>query len=161
MIAAALAQPSDLRLLRRELRGLLLPGQRELHVKREKEPRQRQLAGSISRLPVEVHVYSRTCERQEEHARQACIERLACDLLGRGAQRLVLDSRAELDRNDKTTISAAALQHPPHTRFAYVHVDSNSESLLWVADTVAWCVGAGGQWRRRIDSIVGAVIDLD
>jgi hypothetical protein len=27
--------------------------------------------------------------------------------------------------------------------------------------TMAWCFNAGGYWRKRIDPIVGAVIDLD
>lgn len=42
----------------------------------------------------------------------------------------------------------------------YEHVDSTSESLLWIADIVAWCFGAGREWRKRIDSIVSTVVDL-
>jgi hypothetical protein len=42
----------------------------------------------------------------------------------------------------------------------YEHVDSTSESLLWIADIVAWCFGAGQDWRKRIDPIVNAVVDL-
>ena len=38
-VAAAIARPQNLRPLRRDLRSLLLPGQRELHFKKEKEPR--------------------------------------------------------------------------------------------------------------------------
>ncbi|HEV2778008.1 MAG TPA: hypothetical protein VGX25_01280 [Actinophytocola sp.] len=73
----------------------------------------------------------------------------------------MLDSRAEMDTNDEATIRAAVIRHPHDTRFVYEHVDSASECLLWVPDTVAWCVGAGGHWRKRIDHIVAAVIDLD
>jgi hypothetical protein len=40
-------------------------------------------------------------------------------------------------------------------------VDSASEPLLWIADIAAWCHGAGREWRRRIDRITAAVIDLD
>jgi hypothetical protein len=42
----------------------------------------------------------------------------------------------------------------------YEHVDSTSESLLWIADIVAWCFGAGQEWRKRIDPIVTTVVDL-
>ena len=160
-LAVAIAEPVKLRELRRELRSLLLPGQRELHFKREKEPRQRQLTRVISRLPVGVRIYIHSCERREEPARQACIERLACDLLDCRAQRLVLDSRTELDANDAATIRATVIRHAHDTRFHYEHVDSTSESLLWVADAAAWCFGAGGSWRKRIEPIVAAVIDLD
>jgi hypothetical protein len=27
-------------------------------------------------------------------------------------------------------------------------VDSTSESLLWIADIVGWCFGAGREWRK-------------
>ena len=160
-LAVAIAEPANLRGLRRELRNLLLPGQRELHFKREWEPRQRQLVRAIARLPICVHIYLRSCDRAEELARQACIERLACDLLDRGAHRLVLDSRSELDSKDEATIRAAVKRHPHETRFRYEHVDSTSESLLWVADAVAWCFGAGGHWRKRVEPIVAVVVDLN
>jgi hypothetical protein len=43
----------------------------------------------------------------------------------------------------------------------YEHVDSTSESLLWIADIAAWCFGAGREWRKRIDPIVSTVVDLN
>ena len=43
----------------------------------------------------------------------------------------------------------------------YEHLDSTSEPLLWIADLVAWCHGAGSEWRKRVDPITTAVIDLD
>jgi hypothetical protein len=112
LVAAAIAEPANLRLLRRELRGLLMPGQRELHFKREKEPRQRELAAAMCRLPIGVHTYTRSCHRREEPARQACVDRLAHDLLGRGAHRLVIDSRSELDIEDARTIRRALGRGP-------------------------------------------------
>jgi hypothetical protein len=160
-LAAAIAEPATLRALRRDLRSLLLPGQRELHFKREKEPRQRQLADAIARLPLCVRIYVSSCDRTEEIARQACIEALACDLFDARAHHLVLDSRSELDRNDEATIRTTIRRHPHQVRFRYSHVDSTTESLLWVADAAAWCFGAGGGWRKRIKPIVAAVIDLN
>lgn len=161
LVAAAIAQPGHLRQLRRELRRLLLPGQREVHFNDQKDPRRRVLADAIARLLVEVRVYRRSCDRDDEPYRQECIDRITSDLLIRGAHRLVLDSRAELDANDEATIRAAIVRHPHSTRLVYEHVDSASECLLWVADASAWCFGAGGHWRKRIDPIVSAVIDLD
>jgi hypothetical protein len=34
------------------------------------------------------------------------------------------------------------------------HRPSRGEPLLWAADAVAWAVGAGGDWKRRIDPVV-------
>jgi uncharacterized protein DUF3800 len=161
ILAAAIIEPAKLRELRRELRNMLLAGQRELHFKREKEPRQRQLASAISRLPICVRIYTRTCERIEEIARQACIERLTLDLLDCRAHRLVLDSRHEQDANDEMTIRGVVTRHAHPHRFRYEHVDSTSEPLLWAADAGAWCFGAGGRWRKRIETIVAAIVNLD
>lgn len=160
-VVAAIAMPRNLRHLRRDLRGLLLPGQRELHFKKEKEPRQRQLAAAICRLPVEVHVYQRSCERSDEPARQACIQRLTQDLLDRGAHRLAIDSRSNRDVKDEATIHKVIDRHAHSVPLVYEHLSSTSEPLLWVADSAAWCFSAGGHWRQRIKAIVGAVTNLD
>lgn len=42
----------------------------------------------------------------------------------------------------------------------YEHIHSSAEPALWVSDAIAWCHGAGSDWRRRIAPIVGAVVDL-
>jgi hypothetical protein len=108
-----------------------------------------------------VWVYRRSCGRKGEPARQVCIDRMTRDLLACGAHRLVLDSRVELDATDETTIRTVLVKREHDTRLIYEHVDSAGESLLWVADAVAWCFGAGGHWRKRVDPIVGEFVDLD
>ncbi|GHF77951.1 hypothetical protein FHX82_004368 [Amycolatopsis bartoniae] len=40
------------------------------------------------------------------------------------------------------------------------HLNSASVPLLWVPDAVAWCYGAGGDWRRRVMPIVSKVIEV-
>lgn len=163
LVCVVLARPAQLGPLRRSMRDLLLPGQRELHFHSEKPQRRRALADAIARLPVEVSIYTKTCRtRNDEPAREACLTRMTEDLLARGARRLVIDSRRERDRLDRRTIRAVLLEHPAGgSELVYEHVDSGSESLLWIADAVGWCYGAGGPWRHRVDPVVTAVIDLD
>ncbi|MFL6118956.1 DUF3800 domain-containing protein [Actinophytocola sp.] len=160
LIAAAIVEPSQVRLLRQSMRGLLMPGQRELHFKKERPIRRRALADAVARLPVEVCVYSHPCRKLDEEARQVCMTRLANDLLARQAHRLVIDSRNEQDIYDERTLRRLLGSHPSASRLVYEHVDSTSESLLWIADIVAWCFGAGREWRKRIDPIATAVVDL-
>lgn len=160
LIAAAIVEPSRVRLLRRSMRALLMPGQRELHFKKERPIRRRALADAIARLPVEVCVYSRSCRRLDEPARQDCFSQLVCDLVARRAHRLVIDSRNEQDIHDERTLRRLLGSHPSASRLVYEHVDSTNESLLWIADIVAWCFGAGGDWRKRIDPILSTVVDL-
>lgn len=160
LIAAAIVEPSRVRLLRQSMRGLLMQGQRELHFKKEKPIRRRALADAVARLPVEVCVYSRSWQRHDEPARQACMTQLVQDLLSRGAHRLVIDTRNVRDAHDERTLRSALGPLPSESRLVYEHVDSTSESLLWIADIAAWCCGAGREWRKRIDPVVSGVVDL-
>jgi hypothetical protein len=160
LIAAAIVEPSRVRLLRQSMRALLMPGQRELHFKKERPVRRRALADAIARLPVEVCVYTKSCRKLDEPVRQTCLAQLVGDLLARQAHRLVIDTRNEQDIHDERTLRQLLGSQPSASRLVYEHVDSTSESLLWIADIVAWCYGAGREWRKRIDPIVSTVADL-
>jgi hypothetical protein len=160
LIATAIVEPSQVR-LRKSMRELLLPGQRELHFYKEKPVRRRQLADIVARLPVEVCVYSRSWHRRDEPARQECMNRLVQDLLVRQAHRLVIDTRENRDVHDERTLRRVLDPHPSASKLVYEHVDSTIEPLLWIADVAAWCFGAGSEWRKRIDPIITAVVDLD
>jgi hypothetical protein len=160
-VAVALAEPRNLRVLRRDLHSLLLPGQREIHFKLEKDRRRRALADSIARLPIEVAVYSRACDRHDEPTRQACLTAATLDLFQRRATRMVIDSRSHRDELDEATLRRLMARHvSTDIRLEYEHV-SSGEAMLWIADVAAWCFGAGGEWRKRIAPIVTEEIDLD
>lgn len=161
IVCAAIVDPGQLRPVRQQLRGLLLPGQRELHFKFEKVSRQRLIADRIGALPVGVRVYVATCHRkQQEAARQRCLELIVGDLLARRAQRLVLDTRGHRDTVDRLTLYRALGRKPSRTELTYEHEDSVAECLLWIADAVAWCYGAGGQWRQRVEPVITAVTQV-
>jgi hypothetical protein len=88
-LAAAIVEPRHL--------PLLLPGQRELHFKKETPARRREILSALCGFGVEVRIYSADCRRGEERARQECLVRLIRDLLDVGAPRLVLDGREGRD----------------------------------------------------------------
>lgn len=160
LIAAAIVEPSQVRLLRQSMRALLMPGQRELHFKKERPVRRRALADAVARLPVELCLYTKSCRKPDEPVRQTCLVQLVGDLLARQAHRLVIDTRNEQDIHDERTLRHLLGTHPSASRLVYEHVDSTSESLLWIADIVAWCFGAGREWRKRIDPVVSTVAEL-
>ncbi|MTD55005.1 hypothetical protein [Amycolatopsis pithecellobii] len=158
-ICAAVVEPAELAPARKRLSGLLLPGQRELHFKTEKPPRRRLLADRIAELPVATNIYETACTpKTEEQARQRCLEQAMSDLIERRAHRVVLDSREEQDRHDRTTIYRALGRQG--TELAHEHLNSASVPLLWIPDAVAWCYGAGGDWRRRVMPVVSKVIEV-
>jgi len=108
LLTAALVQPGDLRRLRTVMRGFLLPGQREMHLKAEKAPRRRVLLDRLVASGVVGTVYVAPSTRvTQEAARAVCLHQLAVDLLKAEAHRLVLDSRGDRDRFDVRTLQAA------------------------------------------------------
>jgi hypothetical protein len=162
LVAAAVVDPADLDALRKRVRSLLLPGQRELHCKKESPARRRLIVSGLAAAGARAWVYSRRCQRKDqERARQDCLDRMVLDMVKVGAHRLVLDSRQESDRHDEVTIRAVLGNRPRETGLTYEHVDSAHELLLGVADVVGWCYGAGGDWRRRIAPVIAELSDLD
>ncbi|MFI9382975.1 DUF3800 domain-containing protein [Kutzneria sp. NPDC052558] len=160
LVVAALVDPRDLKKLRKLLRSLLFPGQQELHFKKETPTRRRIIIAKLVSAGVHTRIYRSSCPGTDEQARQTCLARLTDDLLDLGAHRLVLDSRDDRDRHDELTIRIALGKSARDTGLTYEHRVSTGEELLWVADTVAWCVGAGGDWARRVEPVVTEIIDL-
>ncbi|MEV0676743.1 DUF3800 domain-containing protein [Actinosynnema sp. NPDC050436] len=161
LLAMAIVQPKDLSRLRKHLRGLLFPGQRELHFKLEKPARRRFLLAKVVEFGIRVDVYRADCRRGEEAARQQCLVSLADDLLDNQVRRVVFDSRPGRDKLDEITIRGVLGKQAREERVVYEHLDSTSEPLVWLADIVAWCYGAGGDWARRAAPVLGNVIRLD
>lgn len=162
LVVTTIVEPSQLTRLRRQLRALLLRGQRELHFKKESEARRKKIADEVAGMPIEAHVYSQLCPRRSESAaaRQACLARVTSDLLARDARRLVLDSREQQDGEDRYTIQHVLGARPSQTNLVYEHQVSTSEPLLWLSDTIGWCYGARGAWRERIAPVIARVIEL-
>jgi hypothetical protein len=157
-LAAAIVEPARLGPTRRALRALLMPGQREIHFKQEKPERRRRLADVIASMPIEVRIYHHAYHRHDEPARQKCLQGLANDLLSRRAQRLLIDSRQDRDAHDRHTLHRTLGRQ---STLVYGHTSSTQDPLLWIADVVGWCYGAGGDWRMRVKPITGAALDMD
>jgi hypothetical protein len=161
LLCVTLVQPAHLASTRRTLAGLLLRGARELHFKKEKEPRRRQLIDRMGKMSVTTRVYTASCmPKTEEAARQRCLAQAVEDLLSLGARRLVLDTRNERDEHDRRTLQRSLGSLPSKSELTYEHLDSTLEPLLWISDAVAWCFGAGGDWARRSACLVEEHIRL-
>ncbi len=149
-----------MRPLRKLLSGLRKPGQRELHFKKETPARRREIIARLVGGGASTSVYVASCAQGEARARSRCLVRLIHDLLDVQTGRLVLDSRQDRDDHDRLTIRKALGERPTDTVLVYEHFDSTAEPLLWIADAVAWCYGAGADWQRRIGPLLTKVIDL-
>jgi hypothetical protein len=140
---------------RRELRGLLLPGQRRVHTSDESARRRRQLLDLVARLDGSAVALTlrRPADLRRTEARSRLLAEAAAQAVARGVVTWILDdqhpAQAARDRQDLDH----ALRDLP-TAPVYDHRPSASEPLLWAVDAVVWAVGAGNAWRRRIDHFV-------
>lgn len=161
IVCVTVLDPAALAPARRLLSALLLPGQRELHFKKETPVRRRMLADRIADLPASSLLYVTSCAPKTlEQDRQRCLDEAVRDLVALRARRVVIDSREEQNRYDEATIYRALGGKPSETGVTYEHVPSSSTPLLWIPDAVAWCYGAGSHWRRRVEKTIIKVIKL-
>lgn len=150
LIAAVLIDVSELDRTRKVLRGLRKPGQRRVHFAKESDSRRRVIVSALVGLDLRIRVYE--SDGPDVVARAACLGRLVDDMLTLDVDRLVLETLDSQESADRRTIYER-LRRAGGT-LAYEHRRSYEEPLLWVADAAAWCYGAGGDWRRRIKSMV-------
>lgn len=150
LLVGVMVAPSQVTLVRRELRGLLLPGQRILHFRRESPNRRREILSQIGCLPLQVVAETRSCEGGEVRARASCLEGLVMRMLELGLRRLVLESCESLDDRDQTLIARTLARAGRGNDIEYAHCRPHEEIALWLPDAIAWAIGRGGEWRSLL-----------
>jgi len=73
--------------------------------------------------------------------------------LERRVTRLIIESREGRDDLDRQVlIDQLRRHHHGGAVFDYDHLPPHGDPLLWIADALAGCSSAGGEWRGRIDA---------
>ncbi|MBY8848247.1 hypothetical protein [Saccharothrix longispora] len=161
LLVAALVDTRRLVAVRSLMRGLRVPGERRLHFKSESDTVRKDVVGRLVDAGLRCRVYQG--RGPVEAVRQVCLARLVADLVEEGAvERLVLDARGPAeDRVDRRVITRSLRGcGVPDDSISYEHLASHGDPALWVPDAVAWCQGAGGDWRRRVAPVVETVVDI-
>jgi hypothetical protein len=143
--------------LRAALRALTRSGQRRIHFSKEGDSRRRELLSAMAGLGLTARIYC--SPRSVKESREICLSALIEDIAPAGASLLVLESRESMNHLDVLTIDAALRKHGSQT-LEYRHLSPYEEPLLWVSDAVAWAMGAGRDWRRRIEPMLDGVVRL-
>jgi len=155
LLAASVVPPGGLDPLRKLIRGLILPGQRRLHMKDENDQRKRSITAAITSSDVRATIY--TAERRyrtERDSRAACLQALVADIATRGDTILVLEQDDSLIPWDRRHLYDLARQSGCAETLRYQHQRASAEILLAIPDALAWCWAKGGDWRRRVEPIV-------
>jgi hypothetical protein len=154
LLCAASVEASRAGQLRRDVRGMLLPGQRRLHFRLEGKRRRRLLLARLVKLDLDIHIFQSriTPERTAEGTRARCLSMLVEQAqAGGGAATLYIERRDGLDDHDRETIVRTRESKPA---LNFEHLRPQSEPLLWIPDAFAWAVGARGEWLDRVRDAV-------
>ena len=143
--------------IRTALRGVQRPGRRRIHFSEEQDSRRRWLLAAMADLELTARVY--VSPRSVKERRKLCLAALIADIAPAGASLLVLESRESMNHLDVLVIDAALRKHGSGS-LEYRHLSPYEEPLLWVSDAVAWAMGAGGDWRRRVGPMIDEVVRL-
>lgn len=159
LLACVIVPLADAGGLRRSLNGLLMSGERRLHLQRESKRRRRQILEDVVALDLDAIVYvaGNRDGRDAEGARADCLEQIVIDLQDHGVDtQLFIERREGADHRDRATIIACRARTP---LLNFEHLDPHADPLLWLPDCLAWAVGARGEWARRVAGAV-RVVDI-
>jgi len=151
-VVATASAVGDAHASERALRDLLKPGQRRIHFR--SDSRRRQLLSRMCALEVRVAVWV-VKQLPDKEARPLSLGMLVEAAARAGASQLIIERDESLERADRRLI-AEVIRREGASELLYRHVAPHEHPLLWVSDAVAWCYSNGGDWIRRVESIVEA-----
>lgn len=155
LLVATFVQRGDLEAVRRTLRDLVLPGQKRLHMKSERDQRKRMIASAVVGSHVRAIVYDADRRYGSElDRRAACLRALVHDVALLSGVDLVFDRDETLVSWDNQRLIEFTREANSRGRLRYRHETAAAELLLALPDAVAWCWAKGGDWRRRVESVV-------
>jgi hypothetical protein len=157
MVAAILVD-REVPEMRKMLQGLVMRGQRRIHMKKESDPRKRLIIDSLRRSAVVCSVYDASAFRWDLEARAACLSALVEDSRAQPST-MVMEQDDSLVLADRRVLFGAC--RDADARMSYRHERAATEPLLCVPDAVAWCWAKRGDWRRRIEPVVTRVRRLE
>lgn len=158
LLVASVHVDSDLNDLRAVVRGLVMKGQRRLHMKKESESRKRAIADALCNTGLSCTIYDAGRRyRAELDARAACLRALVNDVRSEVSTVIVLEQDDSLLASDRRLLYDLTRTAPGGSLLRYEHARASTEQLLGIPDAIAWCWAKGGHWRRRIEPLVTTV----
>lgn len=158
LLVAAVVMPRELDSARRTVRGMVMPGQRRLHMKKESDARRKTIIEAIAVTGASATIYNAGRPgRGELAAREACLRAVITDAAAAGRHMLVLEQDDSLVRWDQQHLVEITRDVGCRDSLRYEHRRAESELLLALPDAIAWCWARGGHWRERLEPIVTGV----
>ena len=158
LMACVLVQAHDMPEMRADVGAMAGTKRSRVHFNAELDSRRRVLLETFAALSMASFVV--VCRRRhgvtEFQARTRCLAYIVGALQLSSVDRLVIESRQD-DVDDERTIHRHRQREP---RLVFEHRRGVDEPLLWVADGVAWSVGAGPRWSDLLGTNLSQIIEL-
>lgn len=156
-MVAAVVVPHDATELRKEMRALVLKGQRRIHFTRENDSRRRLILSKLVDLGVRAHIVQ-SAAKQQADGREECLMQLVGLAADNNHTRIVFERDASIEQADRRILYREVSSHGLRSTLRYEHEAAHDEPLLWIADAIAWSHAKGGDWRRRIEPMLLATV---
>jgi hypothetical protein len=156
IIVSAAIVPTDVARMRKSVADLRKAGQRRIHFVKESDSRRREILSAFGRLGVECQLY-RVAGMNDAAARERCLVEVVADAATAGVTRIVLERDDSIVEFDRKILYRELDVHGIRDQVTYAHETSASELLLCIPDAVAWSYARGGEWKTRIQPILGDV----
>ena len=154
-VVAVVVAEHDADQLRKLARSLRVRGQERWHFTKEKPSRRAQILTvllSTGLCTAEVALG----KGPERMVRARCMAALGPSLTRTGSRRIVIESRAGRDDQDRRVLQPLLAG----AGVMYEHQPPRADPCLWWADAVAWSYGYGGTWRERLQPLISTVHDV-
>lgn len=144
-------EPGAVAASRRELRNLLLPGQRRVHTAKESARRRRALLDVVPGLEAESIVFTlrRPAGLPLIRARELLVASAAEEVIERRVASWHFDRQEPRQAARDRQVVEKHVRRTGH-QLVYDHRPAAEEPLLWAIDAVLWAAAVGGDWRRRV-----------
>lgn len=148
--------PVDVAALRRDVRSLVLPGQRRIHFTKERDDRKRLILSKLADFGARAHILH--CESGSDAAsREACLRGLVALAAEHAHTKIVIERDDSIEQSDRRILFREVRKHGLTGTLIYAHEAPHLEPLLWIADAIAWSYTKGGDWKRRIEPLVASI----
>jgi len=154
LLVAVPVLPGQLALFRKTIRGLVLPGQRRIHMHKESPARKREILGAITAVVPEVRIYRANRNYSGEIIRRrACLTALVRDAVSDERTELILDEDPTMHQRDDGWIIDALRETKTRHPLAHRHAHAATEPLLVLPDVIGWAWARKGEWRNRLSGV--------
>ncbi len=155
-MVAALVVPGDVSALRRNVRSLVLPGQRRIHFTKEKPERKRLILSRFADFGAQAEVFH-CATKSQLVGRETCLSGIVAHAAEHACTKIVIERDESIEKADRQFLFHEVRRHGVASTLSYELQAPHEEPLLWVADAIAWSWVKGGEWKSRVDPLIAGV----